>query len=151
MNNGINVKEAITLLYRNKMPMCLSNKRGQIEPGKYVVVDAFGFSNADEVKGKPSIDTRFINEQKTLVKIMTACKNGMSFTGNLINYTKRRSPVLNELQIDVINDDCFLVASTKVSDIMYNKMPMCLSNKRGQIECANTSWLDHLVFQMQMK
>ena len=70
----------------------------------------------------------------------------MSFTGNLINYTKRRSPVLNELKIDVINDDCFLVASTKVSDIMYNKMPMCLSNKRGQIECANTSWLDAFGF-----
>ena len=89
---------------------------------------------------------RSLTEQKTLVKIMTACKNGMSFTGNLINYTKRRSPVLNELKIDVVNDDCFLVASTKVSDIMYNKMPMCLSNKRGQIECANTSWLDAFGF-----
>ena len=42
----------------------------------------------------------------------------MPFTGNLINYTKRRSPD-NELQIDVINDDCFLVASTKVSNFSH--------------------------------
>ena len=124
VDNGINVKEAITLLYRNKMPMCLSNKRGQIECANTSWLDAFGFSNADEVKGKTfKLIQGSLTEQKTLVKIMTACKNGMSFTGNLINYTKRRSPVLNELQIDVINDDCFLVASTKAVSYRNLKLP----------------------------
>jgi hypothetical protein len=100
--------------------MCLSNKRGQIECANTSWLDAFGFSNADEVKGKTfKLIQGSLTEQKTLVKIMDACQNGNSFTGNLINYTKRRSPVLNELKIDVINDDCFLVASTKVSNFSH--------------------------------
>ena len=52
---------------------------------KYVVVGCIWFSNADEVKGKTfKLIQGSLTEQKTLVKIMTACKNGMPFTGNLI-------------------------------------------------------------------
>ena len=78
----------------------MSDKYGKIERANESWLKTFGFDNGNDVIGKTfKIIQGPSTEQETLDALMKACRNGMSFTGSLINYKQDGKQLLNDVQI----------------------------------------------------
>ena len=161
-NDILNYEEAAKIVFSCAMPTCMALGDGTIEKVNPQWLKTFGFDDANDVIG----DTfRVIQgpstSRKTLDRLFQACVDRTVFEGKILNYTRRGSPLWNQLKIEPVSRDRFLVYSTSITDIasvsllrdltyyeeeermMHNAMnsnvPTCLMDGKVVLD-ANIKW-----------
>ena len=101
VNDILNYEEATKAVFSCAMPTCMALGDGTIEKVNPQWLKTFGFDDANDVVG----DTfRVIQgpstSRKTLDRLFQACVDRTVFEGKILNYTRRGSPLWNQLKIE---------------------------------------------------